>query len=108
PYAGTVTLTSSATVKAKAFKNGYNPSTEADASLTVTQPFDFSLSNSGNQSVVAGSSVSNTIATAMVSGSSQAVSFSVSGLPPGAAVYFSSASCSPACSTVLGALTQAS
>jgi len=101
PYAGTVTLTSSATVKAKAFKNGYNPSAEADASLTVTQPFDFSLSNSGNQSVVAGSSVNNTIATALVSGSSQAVSFSVSGLPSGATGSFSSPSCSPACSTVL-------
>jgi Chitobiase/beta-hexosaminidase C-terminal domain/Right handed beta helix region/Family of unknown function (DUF6298)/Putative collagen-binding domain of a collagenase len=100
-YTGAITLTSSAVVKAKAFMSGYNPSAEADASLTVTQPFDFSLSNSGNQSVVAGSTVNNTIATTLVSGSSQAVSFSLSGLPSGATGSFSSASCSPTCSTVL-------
>jgi parallel beta-helix repeat protein len=100
-YTGTMTLTSNATVKAKALKSGYNPSAEADASLTVTQPFDFSLSNSGDQSVVAGSSVNNTIAAALVSGSSQGVSFSVSGLPSGATGSFSPNSCTPACSPVL-------
>ena len=100
-YSGAMTLASSATVKAKAFKNGYNPSADASASFTVTQPFSFSLANSGDKSVTAGSSVTNSINTTLSSGSSQAVSFSVSGLPAGATGSFSSASCSPACSTGL-------
>ena len=103
-----MTLTSSATVKAKAFKSGSNASAEASASFTVTQPFSFSLANSGDKSVVAGSSVTNSIATTLVSGSSQAVSFSVSGLPAGATGSFSSTSCNPACSTVLNVNTTGS
>ena len=70
-----MTLTSSATVKAKAFKNGYNPSAEASASFKVNQPFSFSLANSGDKSVIAGSSVTNSISTTLGSGSGQAVSF---------------------------------
>ena len=70
--------------------------------------FSFSLSNSGDQSVVAGSSVTNSIATTLVSGTSQAVSFSVSGLPSGATGFFSSTSCNPACSTVLNMATTGS
>src|SRR5262249_4918809 len=35
-YAGAITLTSSVVVKAKAFKSGYNASTEASASFNVT------------------------------------------------------------------------
>ena len=45
--------------------------------------------------------MTNSISTTLSSGSSQAVSFSVSGLPAGATGSFSSASCSPACSTGL-------
>jgi hypothetical protein len=67
----------------------------------TNQPFSFSLANSGNKSVVAGSSVTNSIAAALVSGTSQTVSFGVSGLPSGANGSFSSTSCTPACSTVL-------
>ena len=37
-YTGGMTLTSSATVKAKAFKSGYNSSAEANASFTFTAP----------------------------------------------------------------------
>src|SRR5262249_6990913 len=100
-YTGTMPLTSSATVKAKAFTSGSNPSAETSASFTVTQPFSFSLANSGDKSVVAGSSVTNSIAATLVSGTSQGVSFSVSGLPASATGSFSSTSCNPACSTVL-------
>ena len=63
--------------------------------------FSFFLVNSGDKSVVAGSSVTNSISAALDSGSVQAVSFNVAGLPSGAAATFSSASCTPACSTVL-------
>ena len=35
-YTGAITLTSSAVVKAKAFKSGYNASAEASASFTVS------------------------------------------------------------------------
>ena len=103
PYTSAMTLTSSATVKAIAFKSGSNPSAQASASFTLTaiQPFDFSLSNSGNVSVTAGSSVSNTISAALVSGSTQPVTYAVAGLPSGAAASFSSASCSPTCSSTL-------
>ena len=107
-YTGAMTLTSSATVKAKAFKNGFNSSAEASASFTVTQPFSFSLANSGNKSVTAGSSVTNSISTTLSSGTSQAVTFSVSGLPAGATGSFSSTSCSPACSTGLNISTTGS
>jgi parallel beta-helix repeat protein len=67
----------------------------------VNQPFTFALSNSGDKSVVAGSSVTNSIATTLISGSSQTISFSASGLPSGATGSFSSTSCTPSCSTVL-------
>jgi hypothetical protein len=85
---------------------------DSTASQTVTasvsQPFNFALSNSGNKSVVAGSSMTNSIATALISGSSQAVSFSVSGLPAGATGSFSSTGCNPSCSTVLNIVTTGS
>jgi hypothetical protein len=103
PYTGAMTLTSGATVKAIAFKSGSNPSAQASASFTITviQPFDFSLSNSGNVSVTAGSSVTTTISAALVSGSAQPVTYAVAGLPSGSTASFSSASCSPTCSSTL-------
>jgi len=102
-YTGAMTLTNSAVVKAAAFKSGYNPSAQTSASFTVNQPqpFDFSLTNSGNKSVTAGSSVTNAINATLVSGSAQAVTFSISGLPSGASGSFSNASCSPSCSSAL-------
>ncbi len=69
--------------------------------------FDFSLSNSGGISVTQGSSATNTITSTLVSGSSQPVSFSVSGLPSGATYSFSPASCNPTCSTTLTISTSA-
>lgn len=67
----------------------------------VNLPVDYSLSNSGDRSVNAGSSATNSINATLISGGSQAVSFSVSGLPSGATGSFSSASCALNCSTVL-------
>ena len=101
PYSGAITLTNSATVNAKAFMTGYNPSGVASASFSLSSAFDFSLSNAGNQSVTAGSSVSNTITSTLVSGSTQAVTFSASGLPSGVTASFTSASCSPTCSSTM-------
>jgi serine protease AprX len=51
---------------------------------TVAPSFDFTLNHTGNKSVEAGAAVTNTITAAMTSGTSQAVSFSHSGLPSGA------------------------
>jgi len=107
-YSGSMILASSKMIKAKAFKNGYKASNETDASFVVSQPFGFSLVNSGDQSVFAGGSVTNTVSTTLDSGTAQSVSFSVAGLPTGATASFSSPSCSPACSTVLNISTAAS
>src|SRR5947209_17005210 len=58
-YTGDFTLAASTLVKAKAFKNNFNPSSEASAWFTNadTGSFNFTLSNSGDKSVGAGSSV---------------------------------------------------
>ncbi len=70
--------------------------------FTVTSvPLGFSLTNEGNKSVTQGSSVTNIITAAYVTGASSTVSFSASGLPSGASAAFSPASCVPACSSVL-------
>ncbi len=107
-YTAAITLSSSATIKAKAFKTGSSASAEASASFTIIQPFNFSLANSGNKSVVAASSVTNLITTALISGTTQSVAFSVSGLPAGSVGSFSTPSCSPACSSTLTVGTTAS
>ncbi len=102
-YSAPFTLANSATVKAAAFKTNYNPSGVASAAFTITQPFDFSLSASGNgnQSVTAGLSASYLINASLLSGSAQAVTFSAAALPVGASASFSSASCTPTCSSML-------
>src|SRR5439155_2595322 len=63
--------------------------------------FNFSLTNGGSKSVSQGASVSNSISATLVSGTTQAVTFSASGLPTGASALFSSTACSPTCSTTL-------
>jgi hypothetical protein len=100
-YSASFSLTATSLVKAQAFKSGMTPSSQVSAWFTKDVSFDFSLSNSGNKSVTAGSSVTNTISTALVSGSTQPVSYSVAGLPSGSTASFSSASCSPTCSSTL-------
>jgi hypothetical protein len=100
-YNGAVTVTSSAVVKAKAYKSSNTPSAEASASFTISQPFNFTLSNSGNLSVQAGASATDTISATLSSGISQAVTLSAAGLPAGATASFASSSCSPNCATVV-------
>src|SRR5213080_5034741 len=80
-------------------------------SLTVnptSSSFDFSLTNGGSKSVAQGASVFTTTSAALVSGTTQAVSFSAAGLPTGATAAFSSTACSPTCSTTLTLSTVAS
>jgi parallel beta-helix repeat protein len=63
--------------------------------------FSYFLSNSGDKSVIAGSSVTNSVAASIDFGSTQSISFSISGLPSGATASFSSPSCVPGCSTLV-------
>ena len=107
-YSGPITISSDVLLKAQAFKNNANPSSVASAWFAKTSTFDFSLGNSGNVSVAAGASVSNTITATLASGSTQALSFTVSGLPSGASGSFSSTTCNPSCSTVLSITTSSS
>src|SRR3989344_9683490 len=65
---------------------------------TITD-FDFFLANGGLKSTNQGSFVTNFVTATLVSGTSQSVSFSTSGLPAGATATFSPTSCSPACSS---------
>jgi hypothetical protein len=100
-YTAPFSLTASSLVKAQAFESGMTPSSQVSAWFTKDASFDFSLNNSGDKSVTAGSSVTNTINAALVSGSTQGVAYSVAGLPSGSTASFSSASCSPTCSSTL-------
>ena len=74
---------------------------EYNGSAPPPPTFDFSLSNGGNKSVTRGGSVTNTLTASLVSGTAQAVSFSISGLPSGVTGGFSPASCTPYCSSTL-------
>jgi hypothetical protein len=75
--------------------------TTANVLTEPPDPPDYSLSNSAGITVVQGASGSTTITGTLVSGTTQSVSFTVSGLPSGASAGFTSASCSPTCSTTL-------
>ena len=88
-------------VKQCEYRDASNLATVTTPTISPSQPFSFSLANSGSKSVTAGSSVTNSISTALVSGNSQPVSFALSGLPSGATGFFSSNSCNPACSTIV-------
>ena len=84
----------------------------AGATPTIPQPtpaqFDFSVSNGGSRTVAAGASVTNTITTALTTGSSQQVSFWAANLPTGAAVSFAGSPCTPTCATTITITTSAS
>ena len=68
---------------------------------TPPPSFDFSLSNGGNKTVTQGGSGTNSLTASLVSGTAQAVSFSISGLPSGVTGSFAPASCTPNCSSTL-------
>ena len=63
--------------------------------------FDFTLSNSGNQTVARGSAVPNTITATLSSGTTQAATFSASGMPSGVTAAFDTPTCAPTCTTTL-------
>ncbi len=94
--------TYSARVQARA---AGSPWVEDTATITVTLPpaFDFSLSNSGNVTIQQSATGSNTgyndITATLISGNTEAVSFSSSGLPAGVSGSFNAPSCSPNCAT---------
>jgi hypothetical protein len=60
--------------------------------MTITSCFDFAMSNSGGITVTQGGSGSNTITVTLVTGTTQGVTLSVSGLPSGASSGFSGGS----------------
>jgi hypothetical protein len=79
------------------------------ASFTCgTAVFDYTLSNNGDITVTQGSSGSNTITRNLVSGTSQAVTLSATGLPSGASATFTNNPCNPTCSSALMISTSAS
>ena len=87
-----------------------NTTTSSPIAVTVSNPsaFDFSLSTGGAQSVVRGSSVTNTITATLASGTAQSVTYSVSGVPSGATSSVTPGSCSPTCSATVTIQTAAS
>ena len=78
-----------------------NSPTSLAVSATTSPSFDFALSSGGNTSVVRGSSVDNSMTATLVSGATQPVTFSTSGLPAGATATYTPASCSPGCATTI-------
>jgi len=77
---------------------------EAFAYTCNTAPvgvFDFMVTNGGARTVTQGSSVMNSVDVFLTSGSSQAVSLSVSGLPSGVTGSFSPLFCTPNCTSTL-------
>jgi chitodextrinase len=84
--------------------------TSANFTFTTAAPvpFDFSLSLPGRGSVMSGRSVSFPVTVTLISGRTQSVSLSVSGVPSGTKVEFSESSCKPACTSVLTLTTSAS
>jgi hypothetical protein len=72
--------------------------TQCPQPIKPTPAFDFSLSVSpSSASVTQGGSTAATVTAALISGTTQQVSFSVSGLPSGVSASFSPANCYPTC-----------
>jgi hypothetical protein len=65
-------------------------------------PFDFSISiNPTSGSTTQGNSISSTVTVTLISGDTQAVTFTASNLPSGASASFNPASCSPTCTSTM-------
>lgn len=62
---------------------------------TCAAPFDYSLSNGGNLSVIAGNSINNTVTATLTAGATQAVTPSIGALPNGMTASFAPASANP-------------
>jgi len=94
--------------------NGINITGVPETSATYGTFFDFSISNSGNVTVVQGSTGANTIAVTLTSGGTQPVTLSATGFPTSTGFSFAggctgSPTCtaSPSFSTTLGVSTLA-
>ncbi|OHA92282.1 MAG: hypothetical protein A3J09_02260 [Candidatus Zambryskibacteria bacterium RIFCSPLOWO2_02_FULL_51_21] len=80
-----------------------NQNRSVAASFTYS-PFDYSLSNSGNSSVTKTSGnayTQNVITKALVTGTTQAVTLSLSGVPGGTSYSISNGACSPNCNSTI-------
>lgn len=72
-----------------------------DASC-VAPSFNFSISVAPvSGSAAQGSSISATVGTTLISGATQSVSFSASGLPAGASASFNPTNCNPSCNSTM-------
>jgi len=79
---------------------------ESRLTINVVVPFNFSLSaNPSFESIVQGELATTTVTANLISGISQAVSFSASNLPPGATAVFSLTSCNPTCYSIMKIIT---
>src|SRR5258708_3184890 len=101
----TTATNGSHTITALARDTPNNTATSSPVAVTVSNglppSFDFSMSNTGAVTISVGSSSTNTITSTLSSGTTQAVSFSASGLPTAATASFSPTSCNPTCSTTM-------
>lgn len=82
-------------------ERGAAPPAEDRFTIAVSSLFNYSLSNSGSVSVFQGSWGATTISRTLLSGSSEPVGLSASGLPSGASSSFTNNPCSPTCSSTL-------
>ncbi len=73
--------------------------TTVPVTVSNPNPFNFSVSAPGNLIVTQGQSTSATFTATAISGTIEPVSFSLSGLPTGAAASPSASSCTPNCTT---------
>jgi hypothetical protein len=109
----TTTTNGSHTLTAIARDTAGSQATSSSVTVTVSNgvppvSFNFSLSLASTGIVQAGKSVSFPVTLSRVSGTTQPVSLSVSGVPSGITAEFSTSSCSPDCNSNLKFSTSAS
>jgi hypothetical protein len=107
-YTGPVTISSSTSFKAIAFKSGMTDSAIVPANYSITLP-DFSISATpGSRSVVQGSNTTYTVNVGNINAFSGTVTLGVSGLPSGATGSFNPTSVNSVGSSTLTVQTAAS